>query len=40
MQNAKTVLVNVQLWQHYKPAADEQGFYTQLGICKFMTAFH
>jgi len=35
MYTAKSVLVNVQLWQHYKPAAD-----IQLGIYKFMTTFH
>ena len=35
MYTAKSVLVKVQLCQHYKPAAD-----IQLGIYKFMTAFH
>jgi hypothetical protein len=38
--NAKSVQVNVQLIQHYKPAAEGQGLDIQLGICKFMTAFH
>lgn len=35
MYTAKSILVNVQLWQHYEPASD-----ILLGICKFMTTFH